>query len=140
MGSVEDPSLGALVRIMPKDMDEAPKGVTGVPVFESDDGRVWPQTLEAKKTEVLSALQEKTNDFSNQMESLALVRAAMTSIAAILAPKALLFVALLGALGLTIPALIAADWHQLLAAVSFDVLVFWPTAFLYWKGEHAQTP
>ena len=69
-----------------------------------------------------------------KLREVSALRSALTIAAAILAPRALLLVAMLGALGLTVPALIVSDWQHLLAAVSFDVLVFWPTAYLYLKG------
>lgn len=78
-----------------------------------------------------------SEDFKKQLEILNTARGVMAAIGATLAPRALLFVAMIGALGLTIPAMIAADFAHLLAAVSFDVLIFWPTAYLYWKDEHA---
>lgn len=58
----------------------------------------------------------------------------MEAMMLVLAPRALLFVAMLGVLTLYAAALFLADWQHLLAAGVFGMIVFLPTAFLYWKG------
>lgn len=73
-------------------------------------------------------------DLAQQQHNLKQMREMMEAIGVVLAPKALLLIAMVGAFVLTIFALIFPDWQHLLAAVSFDVLVFLPTVYLYLKG------
>lgn len=107
------------------------------PAFvEEENVRVnLPHTQQViKQTSVPIPAPTQTASASTLKETTEALRIAMEAVATVLAPRALLLVALLGALGLTIPALVLPGWERLLAAVSFDMLVFWPVAYLYLKG------
>lgn len=121
-----DENFGRLIRLPSEAAPQSilPDQLVHIPHVESLPAPTPPATSPGTEQEGVK----------REREALKEIRNVIKGICVVLAPRALLFLAIVGSLGLTVAALIVADWQHLLAAASFDVLVFWPTAFLYWKG------
>lgn len=73
-------------------------------------------------------------DLSAQREELKQIRAVLNTIVMILAPRALVFIAMVAVFALFMVALFMNDAKLLVAAGVFGMIIFFPTAILYWKG------
>lgn len=96
-----------------------------------------PQEDQTRMSVLLADIYDQIARLKGEMAVTKEIHGFIGAIVKVLAPRALLFVAMMGALGLTVASMVIADGMHILAAILFDVLIFWPTAYLYWKGEHA---
>lgn len=119
--------LGQLVRLAPEATDFPPGPLYSQPELPDP-------TPPAVSSPAPSAPNPDREGLKRQREELKAIRVLVNGMYDVLAPKALLFIAMLAVFILFIIALFIGETKILVAAGLFGAVLFFPTALLYWKG------
>lgn len=125
-GDLSDSGIGEMVRMAP----EARLLPFPQPSYEP----AVAQPLPAPSLPQVGPNSPEREDLTQQRETLKTIRALLDGLCMVLAPRALLFIAMLAVFALFMVALFIGEVKLLVAAGVFGMIIFFPTAFLYMKG------
>lgn len=126
----DEAGIGELIRLAPVGMSATPYP-NEYPALQSP----VPAAPTASPSPPLpSTPPQEREDLAQERKRLNAIRVDLEILAKVLAPNALLFIAMFVVFALFVIALFSNDLKILIAAGVFGGIIFFPTAFLHWKG------